>query len=338
MRGERGLAREAKVERRSQTKNVGANVHVRGIHRLLGRHVTQRAQQGSRICQTSAKMQGQAKVQQLRRVLRGHQDVRGLDVAMNHVAAMRCLQGAGNLINEFAGARHAQRPVGHQLLQVRADHIFHDQVVEVMGLMFGRLAVARVQRSHNVRMTHAGQHAHLDEKALEQGFIGVRGRLQHFDGDRTAHEHVLASIDDAHAANADTVQNPIIAEDQLLHAPGANARCLVVGDQPVFHEQRQQLVARGRIEQTMTNSFVNGLPLLQKDYAAFNQSLQKKAAGGQTLGRGRFGIGKRGRRRDGFAAIHGFAPPRPRRVFVPAAHRRENRGGTLSPGRPCWKR
>ncbi len=78
--------------------------------------------------------------------------------------------------------------------------------------------------------------AHLGGKAFEHDFVMVAWHLQHFDGDRAAHENVFAPIYDPHAADAEAVQDAIIAEYQPVHATGHDLGRLIIGDQPDFHQ------------------------------------------------------------------------------------------------------
>ena len=77
------------------------------------------------------------------------------------------------------------------------------------------LVPAGVEGADDIGMPHPCQHPHFDEKTLEQNFIVVCGCLQYLDGHRPAHQHVLAAIDDAHAADTDALKNAIIADRRV---------------------------------------------------------------------------------------------------------------------------
>ncbi len=103
-------------------------------------------------------MQGQAEIEQLGDVFLRNEDIRGLDISMNQVMAVSFLESAGDLVDEFTGAGHAHGPVGNQLFEIRADHAFHDQIMETMRLMLKGPAAARVEGTHDVRVANARQH------------------------------------------------------------------------------------------------------------------------------------------------------------------------------------
>ena len=100
------LAREQVEQRAAQAVDVGPGVGVAGVRRLLGRHVVDRAHHLAALrqacprwpaCREFSSMPGQAHVEDLHRALRVQQQVRRLDVAVDHALVVGVLQAPGRL-------------------------------------------------------------------------------------------------------------------------------------------------------------------------------------------------------------------------------------------------
>ncbi len=133
-------------------------------------------------------------------------------------------------------------------------------------------------------MLHAGQHPHLGEEALEQNLPLVRRCLQHLEGHRAAHQNVLAAIDDSHAARADAIENPVIAEHQVSHAAGENASRLIIGDQPRLRQARQEVVGVLGREDFLLGGFLERMPFLHENDTVLDHFLEQQARGAARLG------------------------------------------------------
>ena len=133
--------------------NTGAHRRARSRHLFHARDgsVVVRFHAGARRAGGTL---GQTEVQQLRLAVLGHEDVRGLDVAMGDALVMRGLQRVGNLSSEREHAAKRQGLGGNLLLQGPAPHQLHHQ--ERPALLFPDVVratdVGMVQRRRGARL------------------------------------------------------------------------------------------------------------------------------------------------------------------------------------------
>ena len=114
---ERRMAGQQVIQRAAERINVGADVGLLGVERLLRRNVVGRAHHLAALGQPGigrlfAGGLGQAEVENLDDVLLAHDrqhQVVGLDVAMDHPFVMGVLQSQGDLLNVERGIGHRQR-------------------------------------------------------------------------------------------------------------------------------------------------------------------------------------------------------------------------------------
>src|ERR1019366_4598904 len=70
------------------------------------------------------------------------------------------------------------------------------------------------------------------EKSLLNAEILIGKTGENFDGDRTAHHHMLGLEDNAHATRTQAVENSIVAQDQTISRTCLDTGCLVLGPKP----------------------------------------------------------------------------------------------------------
>ena len=139
--------------------------------------------------------------------LRGQEDVRRLDVAMNDTRLMSRGNGACQLnqdLNGFAGRHGATRDPLRQCLAVVVRH--HEEDAAVGGL------VDFVNRA-DVRVIEGGCGLRLGDQPL-LGFNLIPGRRgEHLDRDDASQSRVFGFIDLAHAAAAERPEDAVVTED-----------------------------------------------------------------------------------------------------------------------------
>ena len=245
------------VERRRQAVHVAGGTVALLMTQALGRHVRRRAQH--RVPEGQARvlvLERQPEVQEHRLARLAHQDVRRLDVAVQHAGFVDRLQAGGQLCDPahhepqvaglvagveleadaqpvdavgVLGLRAlllAGEPAARDLGQGRAGHPLHH---DVGGALFGQAAV--VDGDHRA-VLHRGHGLGLAHEALQRD-LGVEQALaQDLDRDRAGKPAVLGLVDDTHGAAADaTGQHVALAEGLAQQAVGRGAALEQLVDQ-----------------------------------------------------------------------------------------------------------
>ena len=153
---------------------------------------------------------GDAEVEHLRLPAAGHEDVRGLDVAVDDAAGMRGVEGVGDLDPELEHAVERQRPARDLVLQRAAVEQFHDD--ELLALV-----LADVVDRADVRVVERRGDARLAAEPFER--LGVGGEIggQELQRDLAAETNVLGAVDHAHAAGAEPLEDLVMADDGTNH-------------------------------------------------------------------------------------------------------------------------
>ncbi len=194
------------VQGAAQAVDVGADVGVAGVLRLLGGHVVGRAHDHVRAGQPVAALRRQrreAEVEHLDGAVAATDQVGGLDVAVDHAALVGVLEPQRRLPDVGACLGHGQRPtLLYQPGQGDSLDVFHYQEV-------GRAGVFGVVGGDDVRMRQARGGAHLTLEALHRlGAIRI-GVADDLERHRPPHDAVFGLIDAAHAALAEQTQDAV---------------------------------------------------------------------------------------------------------------------------------
>ena len=213
---ERPVPGERLVEDHADGEEVAAMIE-RLAEGLLGRHVVGRAddhaalrQRGGVFGDVAADLLGNAEVEHLR-VASRHDDVVGLDVAMDDPLAVRFLQRLGHLADDahrFARLHGAAAEDGRQRLAL--DQLHHDE--DLLALLFDG------EDGGDVGVIELGDGARLAQEArLPLRIVGdVVG--EDLDGHFAQQPRVLGAPDLTHPACAEWADQPICAERRLRHA------------------------------------------------------------------------------------------------------------------------
>ena len=152
-----------------------------------------------------------AEIEQLHDAGRCHQNVRGLQIAMDNQMLMRVLNGRAH----SAQQRHAVGECHVPLIAVDVDRLSVDVFDDGVGKAF--VGGPAVEQPGNVRMIEARDDlAFLIESAVQPGV--ARLRPENLDGDRRREDVVRAfgEVNDSHAASAE------FAERRILTNPPAD--------------------------------------------------------------------------------------------------------------------
>ena len=179
--------------------------------------------------------------------------VRGLDVAMQHVAGVGMVERFGRLPGEpghLAGERVSLGGPKPEIRRMRGDRprvaskscttqvaddpgqvAAVDESHRVIGHASGR---SRGKDGHDVRMVQAGGGLRLDLEPLEMPRVERRGAGQDLQGDPPAQRDLHRLVDDAHAAPAHLADQPEVTQvaklgEDCSTGRGRSAIILIVG-------------------------------------------------------------------------------------------------------------
>jgi hypothetical protein len=139
----------------------------------------------------------------------GEEEVRRLEIAMDHVRRVRVRQGLERLERVVDRLRRRQRPGAREHLEILALEVLHHEV---------RRAVRqhpRVHHAHDVLAGDAGDGGRLDGEAVQRLRRREHAREHRLQRDALPQDHVLRLVDDAHAALAGDAVDPIPARDHV---------------------------------------------------------------------------------------------------------------------------
>ena len=196
---ERRIADEHLVQHASERINICARVERPFPHRLLGAHVSRRAEAhpgfGHPRAAGGARGERDPEVGD-KCVPAVQQDILRLDVAVDHAVIVRVLQGAGHFGGDADRVRDRQLPLaGQPVAQRFAVHKGHH-------VEHGAVHLAGIVQREDVRMLQIGRRADLGE---ESGAADHRRelRFQHFDRDLAVVLQVVGEIHRGHSAGAE---------------------------------------------------------------------------------------------------------------------------------------
>ena len=197
---ERHLARQHLEEHRRQREEIGAGVERLATH-LLRRHVVRSPDDGAGLGESCGTVSGKAagdgpgetEVEQLHAVRRQEQ-VRRLQVAMDHPARVQRVERIEDLQRDGGGVGRRQRPTCHARAERLAREELHRHDQPVVGLLdFVELA--------DVGMRDAGRGPGLTPQPFPRRVVDLAAnRLQ---SDSAIEPFIAGRVHDPHAALAD---------------------------------------------------------------------------------------------------------------------------------------
>ena len=156
---------------------------------------------------------GDAEIEQLGRAVGGHQDVGGLDVAMDDQVLVRVLHRCA----DFREHLESRRGVQAARLAVLVDRLPLDELHREVGQAVGRGAA--VEQAADVGMVEAGEYLALVAEAADDR-VGVHAALEHFERDAFLEGVVAADgkVDGAHAAASQFPDEAIRTDSHAVDA------------------------------------------------------------------------------------------------------------------------
>ena len=259
---ERLLAGHHLVEDQAEREDVGARIE-RLSACLLGRHVGGGAERealgrehhlGHRrvavVRVGTAREQrhlGQAEVEHLHQAAAGHEDVRGLDVTVQHALRVRRVDRRGNLEREVEHGVDRHRVPADRLGERAPVEQLHGEEALPLALL------DRVDRA-DVRVVQRRRRARLAQEALDGGRRRRQLGRQELERDDPAEAEILGLVDDTHAAGAETIDDPVMRDGLPYHA----CRDLNASSSPEWNVQRRREsarpVLRGDLTPTVTKT------------------------------------------------------------------------------------
>jgi hypothetical protein len=202
--GERPLIGKQFVENHSQRPNVATRVGLLAADSFR-RHVGQRAAERSGLRFRSIRQARDAEIDHLDDCVARHDDVGGLDVAVNHAVTMSMIQGTAGLHHiPHPGGQRQGRLAGDHLLQALTLQIFHDN--KGSAVRFSQLV-----NGNDVGVLQAARRAGLTVKALEQIAVFRNSGSDRFDGHSPPDKRIAAFEHHTHGSAADFLEDFVSA-------------------------------------------------------------------------------------------------------------------------------
>ena len=161
----RNFSAEHLVKHHAQTINIRSVIDPNPLL-LLGSHVVRRPKDHPRHrlppllrCLRTIHPR-QSEVRHFDSALRVHQNVRGLNIPMNHALGMRILQSLTHPNNDFQRLRRLKRRRLNQMMKRRSLNKLHDEVKVPLG------SFTKVKDQNNVRVVHLRHRLGLPDKPI----------------------------------------------------------------------------------------------------------------------------------------------------------------------------
>ena len=213
--GERHPAGQRLVEHHAQRPHVARGADLAdAAGGLLRRHVVRRAELGGRERERALDVDqlGEAEVGEVRLAVRVEEHVAGLEVAVQHAALVRVMDGAGDLREQPGRLPRRQRALQETLRERAAVHQLHGEELLPVGL-------ADLMDGDDVRMVQPRDRLRLGAEARQLLRPGEGGRADELQGDGALEPEVLRLVDDPHAAVSDLPQQPVLSEHRRQRGP-----------------------------------------------------------------------------------------------------------------------
>jgi hypothetical protein len=214
LRRERQTAGEHLVEHHAQRPEVGAVVDGVAQH-LLRRHVEDGSQGAPVLGELFRSEQlGDAEIEDLHRPAVRHQDVGGLDVAVDDPQLVSPRQPLGDLGGDVEGAVERQGAAGDLLLQRLPGVVGHGhEHPAVRGLV-------DLVDDADVGVLEAGDRLRLLQEARARQGVARQLGGDELDGDLPAELQILGLVDDTHPPLADLLDHPVFGDGLADHRLG----------------------------------------------------------------------------------------------------------------------
>jgi hypothetical protein len=154
---------------------------------------------------------GEAEVHHLHVTALGHENIRGLDVAMHDALRVRRVEGVGDLDADIDNLGNLEHAAAEAIVERVSLHPLHDD--ERLALMF-----TDVVNRADVGVVQPGRRSGLDPKPFNG--LPIAGEVfgNELEGDLSSKPGVVGPIDDAHAAGAELIDDPIVRNGFTDHA------------------------------------------------------------------------------------------------------------------------
>ncbi len=200
---------EGLVEDRADRVDVDGRRERARPPRLLGGHVARRPDDGARLreLRVGAHLLREAEVGDERSAAGVDEDVRGLEVAVEHAAPVRVVHGSRDEREEGDARARVPGEPREPILEGSARDELHAEPGPP-------LVLAELVDGHDPRVVEARGGGGFEPEALELGCARER-RGQHLERDLAPELRVASAVDDPHAAAGDLREHLVLA-----HAPG----------------------------------------------------------------------------------------------------------------------
>jgi hypothetical protein len=159
----------------------------------------------------------QAKIEELGLAARGHENVCGLDIAMNDAFLVCGIQRVGDLHTDLEDGLDCKNAPGDTFLKRFAlEQLHHDERLPIVFPNF--------VNGTDVRMIQRRSSTRLAAEALERLRILVERFGKKFEGDAAAELQIFGGIDHTHATTAEPFKNFVMRNGLAGHQMVAAAR------------------------------------------------------------------------------------------------------------------
>ena len=206
--GERLLARDKLVEHHARTEQIRSPVDRLALA-LFGRHVRRRSHHHAHRRQAGGIDAGDAEVGHLQRPASGKDEIRRLDVAMDHAALVGEIQGEQELRHDGDDLRQVEiRASVQELAQTGALDVLHDDecVGFVLAVFVDADDVGMEQTACRARLVLETGHRLLDQVRIDQ--VLAHG----LDRDRALDPRIEGLVYDPHRALAEHAVDHVFAD------------------------------------------------------------------------------------------------------------------------------
>ena len=156
---------------------------------------------------------GETEVEHLRVAARGDEDVRGLDVAMDDALRVCRIERVGDFDAELDDPIELERVSLDEMFERPPfEQLHHEELLP--------LVLADVVDRADVRVIQRRRRARLALKALRGRRVARQLGRQELDGDLPAEANILGAVDDAHAAAAKLLEDPVMRDGLAKHGMG----------------------------------------------------------------------------------------------------------------------
>ena len=207
IRAERHAPDHQFVEDDAQRIQISARVEIAVAHRLFGRDVMRRAQQNVMAERAVAQLRHpcQPEVGHVRNAIVVDDDVRGLDVAVQHTLTMRVIERVANRRHQAQNLLDGQRRGVEFSLERASFDVLHDQIRSPIEFV-------NVEDRDNVRMLQTRDDLRFTLEAGEEVLVFLKGFVQHLDRDSAIQPGVVSLVDGRHPARTHLGDDFVLTE------------------------------------------------------------------------------------------------------------------------------